>query len=174
LLSGAAAGTSYDWYTLTNVGPAACSMIGYPGVAILNAHRRVVQHPAVWSTHPGTMPPERVRLVVLTTGRRAKFVIANTDVTPSPGCRAPYTGKTLQVYPPNQITAIREPYHGTFCDLVVGPVQPARPHRRTRRSRPRSSVRGGSPDVLGARQLGTGGSSIRSALGWLRRGRPKR
>jgi hypothetical protein len=128
-VSSAAAGTSYTWYALTSVGPAACSMIGYPGAAVLTAHGRLVQHPAVWSTHPGTMSPERVRLIVLTTGQQAKFVIASTDVTPSPACRAPYTGKTLQVYPPNQAAAILEPYRGSFCDLVVGPVQPARGHR---------------------------------------------
>ena len=127
--SGVAAGTSYTWYALMNVGRVACSMFGYPGVAILDAHGRVVQHPAVWSTHPGTMPPERVRLVALAVGRQARFILASTDVTPSRGCRAPYTGRTLQVFPPNQTTAIREPYHGSFCDLAVGPVQRARAHR---------------------------------------------
>jgi Protein of unknown function (DUF4232) len=105
-----AAGTSYTWYTLTSVVRAACSMIGYPGVAILDAHGRIVQHPTVWSTHPGTMPPESVRRIVLATGQQARFVLASTDVTPSPGCRAPYAGNTLQVYPPNQTAAILKPY----------------------------------------------------------------
>jgi hypothetical protein len=127
-VSGVAAGTSYTLSARTNVGRAACSMIGYPGVAILDAHGRVVQHPAVWSTHPGTMPPERVRLVVLAVGQRG-FVVASTDVTPSRGCRVPYRGTTLQVFPPNQTTAIREPDRGSFCDLAVGPVQPGRVHR---------------------------------------------
>jgi hypothetical protein len=86
-VSSAAAGTSYTWYTLTNVGPATCSMIGYPRIAILNAHGHVVQHPAVWSAHPGTMPPERVRLIVLAAGEKARSVLASTDVFPSPGCR---------------------------------------------------------------------------------------
>jgi hypothetical protein len=139
--STAEAGTSYTWYTLTNVGSATCSMIGYPRVAILNAHGQVVQHPAARSTHPGTMPPERVRLIVLAAGQQARFVLASTDVIPSPGCRAPYTGKTLEVFPPNQIAGIRKPFHGSFCDLVVGPVQPTRPHRRTPQSRPPASGR---------------------------------
>ena len=121
--AGVAAGTSYTWYSLTSVGPAVCSMIGYPGVAILDAHGRVVQQPAVWSTHPETMPTEPVRPIVLATGQQARFVLASTDVTPSPGCRAPYSGTTLQVFPPNQTTAIREPYRGSFCNLAVGPVQ---------------------------------------------------
>jgi Protein of unknown function (DUF4232) len=125
-VSRAATGTSYVWYRLTNVGPAECSLIGYPGVAILGADGRVVQHPAVWSTNPGTVPPERVRSIALATGQQARFLLASTDVTPSPGCRVPYTGRTLQVFPPNQATAILQPYHGNFCDLVVGPVQPGR------------------------------------------------
>jgi hypothetical protein len=100
-------------------------MIGYPGVAILNARGRVVQHAAARSTHPGTLPPEPVRLVVLKASQRAEFVVASTDVTPNPGCRTPHTGTTLEIYPPNQRTPILEPYHRSFCDLVVGPVQPA-------------------------------------------------
>jgi Protein of unknown function (DUF4232) len=124
-----AAGTSYTWYTLTSIGPAVCSMVGYPGVAILDAHGRVVQHPAVWSTHPGTMPPEPVRRIVLATGQQARFVLASTDVTPSPGCRAPYAGNTMQVYPPNQTAPFREPYRGRFCNLIVGPLQPPRRQR---------------------------------------------
>jgi Domain of unknown function (DUF4232) len=121
-----AAGTSYTWYTLASVGRAACSMIGYPGVSILDAHGRIVQHPAAWSTHPGTMPPEPVRRIVLVTGQQARFVLASTDVTPSPGCRAPYAGNTLQVYPPNQTAAILRPYGERFCNLIVGPLQPPR------------------------------------------------
>jgi Domain of unknown function (DUF4232) len=127
--AGVAAGTSYTWYTLTSVGRAGCSMIGYPGVAILDAHGRIVQHPAVWSTHPGTMPPERVRRIVLATGQQARFVLASTDVTPSPGCRAPYSGSTLQVYPPNQTAAILKAYRERFCNLIVGPLQPPRRQR---------------------------------------------
>lgn len=49
-------------------------------------------------------------------------VLASTDVTPSPGCRAPYTGKTLEVVAPHESAAIRKPFRGSFCDLVVGPV----------------------------------------------------
>jgi Protein of unknown function (DUF4232) len=122
--AGVAAGTSYTWYSLTSVGPAVCSMIGYPGVAILDARGRVVQHPAVWRTHLGTMPTEPVRPVVLATGQQARFVLASTDVTPSPGCRAQYAGNTLQVYPPNQTAALRDPDRGRFCNLMVGPLQP--------------------------------------------------
>ena len=123
--SGAAAGTSYSWYYLTNTGHTTCSMIGYPGVAILDNRGHVVQHPAARSTHPGTSPAEPVRLVRLKPGQPAKFLLASTDVIPNRDCRTAHTGKFLQVYPPNQTTPILQPYHRSFCDLVVGPVQRA-------------------------------------------------
>jgi hypothetical protein len=65
-----------------------------------------------------------VRLVILRPGQAAKFLVNSTDVIPSPGCPRPFSGTTLQVYPPNQRAAIRQPHAGTFCNLRVGPVQP--------------------------------------------------
>lgn len=121
---GAATGTSYTWYGLRNAARATCSMIGYPGVAIIDARGRIVQHPAARSPHPGTLLPLPVTLVVLKPGQQAKFVVASTDVIPTRGCRTAYSGVILQVYPPNQRVPIREPYRGSFCNLVVGPVQP--------------------------------------------------
>jgi Protein of unknown function (DUF4232) len=122
LASGAgAAGTAYFYYDLTNAGPTACSLIGYPGVAVLDAHGRVVQHPA----RRRATPQARVRLVILGPGKHARFLVNSTDVIPSPGCPRTYSGTTLQVYPPNQRKAIRLPRHGPFCNLRVGPVQPA-------------------------------------------------
>lgn len=119
--AGAAAGTTYTYYDLTNVGVGPCSMVGYPGVAVLDASGNVVQHPA----RRGAALPAPVKLLTLRPGRRAKFLVNSTDVIPSPGCRRPYTGTTLQVFPPNQRAAIRQPHTGTFCDLRVGPVQRA-------------------------------------------------
>ncbi len=120
--AGGAAGTAYMYYELTNVGPAACSMIGYPGVAVLDANGKIVQHPA----RRGAAVAAPVRLVIVKPGRRARFLVNSTDVIPSPGCARPYTGTTLQVYPPNQRAAIRQPHTGSFCNLRVGPVQPTR------------------------------------------------
>jgi Domain of unknown function (DUF4232) len=122
---GAATGTSYSWYYLSNIGHVGCSMIGFPGVAILDIRGRIVQHPAAWSTHPGTTPPEPVRLVPLKPGQPAKFLLASTDAIPNRDCRTAYTGRSLQLFPPNEATPIRQPYHRSFCDLVVGPVQRA-------------------------------------------------
>jgi hypothetical protein len=116
----AAAGTAYRWYDLRNLGPTTCSMIGYPGVAVLNAHGTIVQHPAVRRA----ILPAPVRLVTLKPGRRAQFLLNSTDAVPSPGCPRAYRGVKLQVYPPNQITPLLRPFKGPFCNLRVGPVEP--------------------------------------------------
>jgi Protein of unknown function (DUF4232) len=115
---GAAAGTAYRWYDLRNLGPSACSIIGYPGVAVLNAHDRIVQHPATWSA----MLRAPVKLVALRPGKRGQFLVNSTDTIPSPGCPRTYRGATLQVFPPNQTTPILKPFRNVFCNLRVGPV----------------------------------------------------
>jgi Protein of unknown function (DUF4232) len=117
---GAAAGTAYLWYGLRNVGADACSMIGYPGVAVLDARGRIAQHPAT----RGAAIRAPVRLVTVKPGHRAQFLLNSADVVPSPGCRRLYRGVTLQVFPPNQRTPIRGPFTGVFCSLRVGPVEP--------------------------------------------------
>lgn len=107
-------------YALTNVGRHTCTLFGYPGVAILNAAGRIVQHPA---QRGGIQAPTRVRLVTLARGRQARFIVTSSDVIPSPGCRQAFTGTTLQVFPPNQRQALSLPRTGQFCNLHVGPVQ---------------------------------------------------
>lgn len=118
-------GTSYTYYEFTNRGPETCSMYGYPGVAVLNAQGQVVQHPATRSSHPGTSAQVPVQTVTLPPGDHAKFLLTSTDTVPNPDCQTYFTGTTFQVYPPGNTVPIRQPYHGSFCDLVVGPVQPA-------------------------------------------------
>jgi len=127
--AGAAAGTSFSWYGLENVGPTACSMIGYPGVAVLDAHGRIVQHPATW----GAALPAPVRLVTLKPGQRVQFLLNSTDTIPSPGCARAYRGVRLQVFPPNQPTPILKPIKLVFCDLRVGPVEPISPSHAAKR-----------------------------------------
>lgn len=121
LISGqGAAGTAYITFGLTNAGSTSCTMIGYPGVAVLDGSGRIVQHPARRGTAGPVVP---VRPVTLPPGVRAKFLVNSTDVIPSPGCPHSYTGATLQVFPPNQRAALRIPYTNSFCNLRVGPVQ---------------------------------------------------
>jgi hypothetical protein len=116
-----AAGTAYMYYDLTNIGPSACSMSGYPGVAVLDAHGHIVQHPA----RRGARQPAPVTRVTLRPEEHARFLVNSTDVIPSPGCPKSYSGTTLQVYPPNRRTALLLSHTGSFCNLRVGPVQPA-------------------------------------------------
>jgi hypothetical protein len=108
------------YYGLTNAGSARCSLIGYPGVSILDAQGKIVQHPAA----RGTSLHIPVRLVALGPGQRAKFLVTSSDVIPSPGCTHQYKGTTLQVFPPNQRAALRLPDSTRFCNLRVGAVQP--------------------------------------------------
>jgi Protein of unknown function (DUF4232) len=115
-----AAGTAYITYGLTDAGTGSCTMLGYPGVAVLDAAGNIVQHAARRGTAGRAVP---VRLITLAPGSRATFLVNSTDVIPSPGCTHAYTGVTLQVFPPNQRAALHLAYTGSFCDLRVGPVQ---------------------------------------------------
>ncbi len=108
-------------YRLTNTGSATCVMSGYPGVAILDSRGQIVQHPA--ARRPDQTTP--VRRVTLKAGAAAKFLLTSSDVIPSPGCQHAWMGTTLQVIPPNQRARLRQPYTREFCNLMVGPVQPA-------------------------------------------------
>ena len=90
-------------------------------VAVLDAHGHIVQHPA----KRGATQPAPVTRITLRPGAHARFLVNSTDVIPSPGCPKSYSGTTLQVYPPNQRTALLLSHTGSFCDLRVGPVQPA-------------------------------------------------
>jgi hypothetical protein len=115
-----AAGTAYMTYALTNIGTRPCTLYGYPGVSILDAAGRIVQHPA---QRGGIQAPTTVRLVTLAQGRQARFIVTSSDVIPSPGCPHAFTGTTLQVFPPNQRQALSVTRSGQFCNLHVGPVE---------------------------------------------------
>jgi hypothetical protein len=98
-------------------------MVGYPGVAILDVHGHVVQHPAIRKPGPGTSGPVPVRLITLRPSQGATFLLTSVNNVPNPDCPTAYTGTQLQVYPPSQTSAIVQPYRSVFCDLEVGPVQ---------------------------------------------------
>lgn len=117
-----AGGTSYSTYYLADSGGTTCSLEGFPGVAVLDAGGNVVQHPATRGAL-GTHGPVPVTPVVLHPGQRASFLLTSVDNVPNPDCPSEYSGTTLQVYPPNQTSALRQPFSGGFCDLGVGPVQ---------------------------------------------------
>lgn len=107
-------------FALTNRG-STCRLVGYPGVAYLDAQGNIVQRPA---RRGAVQAPAPVRLVTLHPGGKAVFLLTSSDVIPSPGCPHAYSGRTLQVFPPNQRAALRLTRPMQFCNLRVGPVQP--------------------------------------------------
>jgi hypothetical protein len=114
-------------YTLTNTGAAPCTMSGYPGVAVLDAHGVVVQQPASRQAGPAATPPVTPTSVLLAPGGQATFLLAGTDSIGGSCAVPPYTATTLQVIPPNQTEPIDEPYAGIACGLAVGPVRDVPP-----------------------------------------------
>lgn len=115
-----AAGTAFMTYALTNIGHATCTLIGFPGVSIVNASGAIVQHPA---QRGGIETPVRIRLVTLARGRQARFIVTSSDVIPSPGCPHAFSGTALRVFPPNQRQSLSVPHTTPFCNLHVGPVE---------------------------------------------------
>src|ERR1039458_7282461 len=119
LTQGLVDGTAGSWYItyyLQNHGPSTCSMVGYPGYSLLFSNGSVIQRPA---TRNGTAYSP----VQLRPGDRAQFVVRTVDGSiPATGCSTSWKTAEVQVYPPNQTTAIREPSTIAACDLSVGPV----------------------------------------------------
>lgn len=119
---GGAGGHQLDPYEFTNKSSQPCSLTGYPGVSVINAQGRVVQHPATKSPGPGTSTPYPVRTITLTGGGHAYFMLSSVNNVPNPDCASAYRGTTLRVYPPGNTVAMDLPFTGPFCDLTVGPV----------------------------------------------------
>lgn len=114
-----AAGSTYATYYLEDVGTGACTMDGYPGFALLRADGSVIQHPAERSRVPH-------HPVTLHHGERATFVVRSLDPsTPGTGCSPAWRTAQVQVYPPDQTKAIRQPSNLSACDLTVEPVSKA-------------------------------------------------
>jgi hypothetical protein len=114
---GGAAGSKYVTYYLQNRGPAACTLTGFPGFALLDAHGAIIQRPAERTdAHYSTVtlhPDDRVQFIVRT---------SNPSI-PGTGCSAAWRTAQVQVYPPNETSPLRQPSTLQACDLTVGPVQ---------------------------------------------------
>jgi Protein of unknown function (DUF4232) len=120
-----AAGTIYHPLRLTNVSSAACTMYGYPGVAFVTSQGgRVIGAPAGRRTIGGVVPT----LITLQPGAAAHATLAISDVLLGDQChnhQLPVTA--IQVYPPDQYTALFAAFSGTGCadkSLVVMWVSP--------------------------------------------------
>ncbi len=111
------AGSVYVPYYLRNRSAAACTLTGFPGFALLDAHGAIIQRPAKRvGPHYST--------VTLRPGGRVQFIVRTIDPgIPGTGCSSAWLTATVQVYPPNETTPLREPSGLQACDLSVGPVE---------------------------------------------------
>jgi hypothetical protein len=110
-----AAGTRSLIFTFTNRGSATCSLFGYPGMRILNKHRRRMP-----TTVTRVTAPEHS--VLMTPGAKSSFLARYSDVpTGSEKCpRSAY----VAVWPPNDFKTLTVALDATICGgrIRVWPV----------------------------------------------------
>ncbi len=120
-----AAGSVYQNIDLTNTGSAPCSLYGYPGVALgTGMPFSQVGAAATRSTAASAA------LVTLSPGQTANALLRVVQALNYPAATcSPTTTTYLQIYPPNQTTAIYLPFKSTGCTsksvniLSIGVVQ---------------------------------------------------
>jgi hypothetical protein len=125
-LAQGAAGSVYQVIDFTNISGAACTLFGYPGVALAGG-TPVTQIGAAAARSKASS----ARLVTLAAGKTANALLRITQAANYPASRcAPRASTYLQIYPPNQTTPIYLAYKSTGCSssavnlLTVGVVQP--------------------------------------------------
>lgn len=110
------AGSDFVTYFLQNRGPNTCSMVGYPGFSLLFADGSIIQRPAARNGFP-------YHTIRLEPGERGQFVVQTVHAAINgTGCSTSWKTAEVQVYPPNQRVAIRQPSKVPACDLRVGPM----------------------------------------------------
>ena len=121
-----AAGSIYQVIDFTNISGAACTLFGYPGVALAGG-TPVTQIGAAAARSPASSP----RLVTLAAGKTANGLLRITQAGNYLASRCmPKASTHLQIYPPNQTTPIYLAYKSTGCSsttvnlLTIGVVQP--------------------------------------------------
>ena len=121
-----AAGSIYQFIVFTNISGAACTLFGYPGVALAGG-TPVTQIGAAAARSPGSSP----RLVTLAPGKTANAVLQITQAENYPASRCvPKASTHLQIYPPNETTPVYLAYKAMACSsskvnlLTIGVVQP--------------------------------------------------
>ena len=120
-----AAGTIYYPLDFTNVSSSACTIYGYPGVSFAtSAGGSIIGAPAGRRDISGITPT----LITVQPGGTAHAILALSDVLVSNQCHQNQTPvNTVQVYPPDQYTALFAPIKATGCtmkSLVVMWVSP--------------------------------------------------
>jgi len=121
-----AAGSIYQVIDFTNISGAACTLFGYPGVALAGG-TPVTQIGAAAARSRASS----AKLVTLAAGKTAYALLQITHAANYPASRcAPRASTYLQIYPPNQTTPIYLAYKSTGCSstavnlLTVGVVRP--------------------------------------------------
>ena len=108
---------AYLWYGLKNTGATSCSMIGYPRVAVLNAHGQIVPATRRDADRPSEARDAEIR-------RARQFLLNSTDTVPALAVHA-RTG----VYGCGCSTPTRQ------CRFSSHSPAPLRPQSRTCRAR---------------------------------------
>lgn len=116
-LTDGAAGSMYTHFFFANTAGKPCSMIGFPGVSLLNDAGSIVGQPA---TRVGPEGPS----VRLGPGQRAQFILRVGTATRT-GCGLPRLSRQVQVYPPDQKVPLRVPFSTGSCYLSVQSVTAA-------------------------------------------------
>lgn len=123
---GAAAGSVYLQIDFTNTSPAACSLYGYPGVA-LTAARNPASQVGAAATRTTGMPAKRVTLAP-SASASATLRIVDVANYPAASC-GPVSGSYIQVYAPGQKSAAYLSYPARTCTkpvfaLGIAAIQP--------------------------------------------------
>jgi hypothetical protein len=123
---GAAAGSVYLRIDFTNTSGAACTLYGYPGVALTTAMTSASQVGPAATRNPA----QPARIVTLAPRASASATLRLVQVANYPAGRCgPVSGSFLQVYPPGQKTAVYLSYQGQTCvkpvfAMGIGAVAP--------------------------------------------------
>jgi len=120
-----AAGSVYQVIDFTNISSTACTLFGYPGVALVAG-----SPPAQVGLAAARSTAAPASLVTLAPGQTANALLRITEALnyPTASC-SPTATTALQIYPPNQTVAIDLPYTSTGCAsttvnlLSIGVVQ---------------------------------------------------
>jgi len=104
-------------FTLANDATTSCTLIGWPGVSLLNSGGQQVGPDAA-------RYPSPKRLVTLAPGGRAEF----HEVDPQAACADAPAAPQIRVYPPNQLASMRIAVHLFVCHPSVTAVAPYTPN----------------------------------------------
>ncbi|HEY7324288.1 MAG TPA: DUF4232 domain-containing protein [Streptosporangiaceae bacterium] len=110
-----AAGSVYYELELSNVSGQTCTLYGYPGVSALLNGSQAGSAGGRTASHPKT-------LVTLPPGATAHAILQVSNVSVfGPAVCQPVSARTLRVFPPGALAALRVPFTLTACSKT-GPV----------------------------------------------------